>query len=173
MVCSHSGGDTQLDCGRGVRDHLLERSDRRAVAEAFVTLEQETAMLQRYLGIQQVRFADRPCEVGTREGVVHAEAGDAIVTGMFGEHWPVGRDFFDAKYEAVSPLQAGAPGSYLSLPIEVIATPMHAPFEVVLADGHSRLHGQSGDWLVDYGDGNLGIVNAEIFKATYEILEEV
>ena len=122
--------------------------------------------------IVQVYFADHPCEVGTPEGIVHAKPGDAIVTGMFGEHWPVERDFFDVKYEAVPPLKTGVPGSYLSLPIEVVATPMHAPFEVVLADGHSRLHGQAGDWLVDYGDGNLGIVNADIFKATYEIMEE-
>lgn len=122
--------------------------------------------------IVHVHFADHPCEIGTLEGIVHAGTGDAIVTGMFGEHWPVGREFFDARYKAVSPLEAGAPGSYLSLPIEVIATPVHGPFEVVLADGHSRLHGQSGDWLVDYGNGDLGIVNAGIFKATYEILEE-
>lgn len=122
--------------------------------------------------IVQVRFVDHACEVDTREGVVHAEAGDAIVTGMFGEHWPVGRDFFNAKYEAVPPLKAGGPGSYLSLPIEVVTAPMHAPFEVVLSDGHSRLHGQAGDWLVDYGEGSLGIVNADIFKATYEILED-
>ena len=119
----------------------------------------------------QVRFAQHACEIGTLEGVVHAEAGDAIVTGLFGEHWPVGRDCFSGKYEAVSPLASGSPGNYLSLPIEVVATQMHAPFEVVLADGKSRLQGQAGDWLVDHGDGNIGIVNAAIFAATYELLE--
>lgn len=119
----------------------------------------------------QVRFADHPCEVGTLEGVVNAATGDAIVTGIFGERWPVGRDCFNGKYEAVSPLTTGSPGNYLSLPVEVVATQMHAPFEVVLADGRSRLQGQVGDWLVDHGDGNLGIVNAAIFAATYEIGE--
>jgi hypothetical protein len=47
---------------------------------------------------------------------------------------------------------------------------MNAPFEVVLADGLSQLRGRSGDWLVDYGDGSLGIVAALIFSQTYEIL---
>lgn len=150
----HSGG------GQGVPEAALAGHRRRVRA-------------RKRPHIVQVRFTDHACEVGTPEGIVHAEAGDAIVSGMFGEHWPVGRAFFDAKYQAVAPLAAGAPGSYLSLPIDVIATPMLAPFEVVLADGYSRLHGQAGDWLVDYGDGTLGIVNADIFKATYEILEEV
>lgn len=118
-----------------------------------------------------VRFADHACEVGTREGVVIATTGDAIVTGMFGEHWPVGRECFNGKYEAVSPLTAGSPGNYLSLPVEVVATQMRGPFEVVLADGKSRLQGQGGDWLVDHGDGNLGIVSAVIFAATYEVRE--
>ena len=149
----HSGGDKGASAAAQVGHRSCVRARKRA-------------------HIVQVRFADHACEVGTREGVVHAQPGDAIVTGMFGEHWPVCRDFFDARYEAISPLEAGAPGSYLSLPIEVVATPMHAPFEVVLADGHSRLHGQAGDWLVDYGEGSLGVVNADIFKATYEILEE-
>lgn len=118
----------------------------------------------------QVRFAEQAAAVDTLEGVVHAKLGDAIVTGLFGEHWPVARDTFAGKYDAVPPLEMGSPGSYLSLPIEVVAMQMRAPFEVVLADGHSRLKGQAGDWLVDYGDGSLGIVNAAIFDATYEIL---
>ena len=118
-----------------------------------------------------VRFAEQAAAVETLEGVVHAKLGDAIVTGLFGENWPVSRDTFAGKYDAVPPLEVGAPGRYMSLPIEVLAVEMQAPFDVVLSDGHSRLTGRPGDWLVDYGDGNLGIVNAVIFGATYEILE--
>jgi hypothetical protein len=47
---------------------------------------------------------------------------------------------------------------------------MPGAFEVALADGVSRLRGQPGDWLVDYGDGSLGIVSPAIFAATYEIV---
>lgn len=119
----------------------------------------------------QVRFADAVSDVQTLEGIVRAKRGDAIVTGLFGERWPVGRDSFSEKYQALSPVEMGAPGSYLSLPIKVTARLMDTPFDVVLADGNCRLHGQAGDWLVDYGNGNLGIVNAAVFDATYEILE--
>ncbi len=117
----------------------------------------------------QVRFAEDAAAVDTLEGVVHATLGDAIVTGLFGELWPVPGASFAGKYQAVSPLQMGAPGLYLSRPIEVLAVPMEVPFEVVLADGRARLTGQAGDWLIDYGDGNLGIVNTTVFDATYEI----
>jgi hypothetical protein len=41
----------------------------------------------------------------------------------------------------------------------------------LLADGVSRLHGQPGEWLVDYGDGSLGIVSEAIFATTYEIID--
>lgn len=118
----------------------------------------------------QVRFADQADEIETMEGLVHAAAGDAIVTGVFGEPWPVARASFAGKYEAVPPLAMGDPGVYRSLPIEVVGVRIHEAFEVVLVDGRSRLRGDAGDWLVDYGDGALGIVNAAVFEATYEIL---
>ena len=47
---------------------------------------------------------------------------------------------------------------------------MEQPFEVLLSDGISRLMGHVGDWLIDYGDGSLGIVSMPIFTKTYEIL---
>jgi hypothetical protein len=47
---------------------------------------------------------------------------------------------------------------------------MSEPFEVILSDGVSRLSGRTGDWLIDYGDGSLGIVAPMIFADTYEIL---
>jgi hypothetical protein len=65
---------------------------------------------------------------------------------------------------------AGVSGQYTSLPIRVIAMCMDQPFAVLLADGVSKLHGNAGDWLVDYGDGSLGIVARSIFASTYEII---
>jgi len=53
----------------------------------------------------------------------------------------------------------------------ILALRMQEPFEVLLVDGVSRLSGQTGDWLVDYGDGSLGIVSAAIFATTYETLD--
>ena len=117
-----------------------------------------------------VRFTPIPCTVQTSEGLVHARVGDAILTGTAGEHWRVSRERFGEKYRPVPPTPAGEPGRYISLPNRILALPMTDVFEVVLADGVSRLHGHAGDWLVDYGDGSLGIVSRAIFSTTYEIL---
>ncbi len=66
---------------------------------------------------------------------------------------------------------AGQAGRYVSLPNRIMAVPMTEPFEVLLADGISRLSGRAGEWLVDYGDGSLGIVSQGIFATTYEIVD--
>jgi len=118
----------------------------------------------------QVRFTAEACTVQTREGVVHARPGDAILTGIGGEHWRVSRTRFAEKYRPVPPTAAGDAGAYLSLRYRILAVQMAELFHVLLADGQSRLTGQPGDWLVDYGDGSLGIVSQAIFATTYEIL---
>lgn len=117
-----------------------------------------------------VYFADGPCVVRTSEGVVQAQPGDAIITGLAGEHWRVSRARFPEKYQPVPPTVAGAAGRYRSLPYRITALRMGRAFEVLLADGVSRLQGRAGDWLVDYGDGSLGIVSPAIFATTYEIV---
>lgn len=114
-----------------------------------------------------IAFAPHDCMVDTREGPVQALAGDAIVTGIAGERWPVRADRVSAKYRPVPP----GKDTYVSLPVEVLALQATGPFAVVLADGHSRIEGERGDYLVDYGDGSLGIVSAPIFAATYHIIE--
>jgi PGDYG protein len=80
----------------------------------------------------------------------------------------VSRGHFAEKYRAVPPTVEGQAGRYVSLPNTIMAVPMAGPFEVLLADGVSRLKGRAGDWLVDYGDGSLGIVSPAIFATTYE-----
>jgi hypothetical protein len=119
----------------------------------------------------QVRFIDAPCTVQTPEGVVHAQPGDAILTGIAGEHWRVSHSHFGDKYQPVPPTRAGQGGTYASLPNRIMTLRMSEPFEVLLADGLSRLHGNPGDWLVDYGDGSLGIITDAIFRVTYEIVD--
>jgi hypothetical protein len=117
-----------------------------------------------------VQFTSTACTVQTQEGVVHARPGDAIVTGGAGERWRVSRGHFAEKYRAAPPTLDGRAGRYVSLPNSIMAVPMPGAFEVLLADGVSRLRGRPGDWLVDYGDGSLGIVSPAIFATTYEIV---
>lgn len=118
----------------------------------------------------QVTFTPVASIVQTSEGMVHARPGDAILTGTAGEHWRVSNERFAGKYRPVPPTRAGESGRYMSRPYRILALPMAGPFEVLLADGVSRLSGHAGDWLVDYGDGSLGIVSRAIFATTYEII---
>ena len=92
------------------------------------------------------------------------------MTGMAGELWRVSRTRFAQKYRPLTPTFAGQPGTYISLPSRVLALQLDEPFMVVLTDDVSELKGRAGDWLVDYGDGSLGIVASRIFARTYEIL---
>jgi hypothetical protein len=114
-----------------------------------------------------VRFAAHAGSVATLEGEVRMQAGDAVVTGLDGEQWPVARARFQASYAPVAPLGFGQDGLYESLPLPVLALPLEQACEVQLPDGVSRLHGQPGDWLVDYGDGSLGVVAAALFERVY------
>ena len=118
----------------------------------------------------EVRFTDVACTVRTPEGVVQAHPGDAILTGNGGHHWRVSHGKFPHKYRPVAPTVEGMSGRYMSLPYHILALQMQQPFDVLLADEVSKLSGHPGDWLVDYGDGSLGIVANDIFATTYEIL---
>lgn len=155
-----SPGPVPLFCSNGQRGYSSQISadPRRILARK---LEREI----------EVRFTPIACTVQTPEGVVHARPGDAIITGTAGEHWRVSRARFTDKYRPVRPTVAGEAGRYVSLPNRILAVPMTEAFEVLLADGVSRLNGRAGEWLVDYGDGSLGIVSQPIFATTYEIID--
>jgi len=118
----------------------------------------------------QVHFATDPTAVRTQEGVVQAHTGDAIVTGAGGAQWPVSRRGFAGKYRQLSADDGGDGKTYRSVPHDVMALRMEEPFSVLLADGVSVLHGTPGDWLVDHGDGSLGVVSSDAFAATYDVL---
>lgn len=118
----------------------------------------------------EARFTDVACIVRTPEGAVHAHPGDAILTGNGGQHWRVSHAKFANKYRPIPPTNAGDAGHYRSLPYHILALQLWEPFDVLLADGVSALSGHAGDWLVDYGDGSLGIVAQNTFATTYEIL---
>lgn len=113
----------------------------------------------------QARFAEADGVCQTLEGPVQYAAGDAILTGVRGEQWPVARARFDQTYEADA-----VAGHYRKRPITVWALPLRAPTEVPLGGGRGTLHGQPGDWLVQYGPGDFGIVAADIFEQTYRLL---
>jgi len=116
----------------------------------------------------RVEFATAEETVPTREGPAQAREGDAILTAATGERWPVPRSTFNRDYEPLVPTRAGESGDYRKRPAEVRALKVMQPFRLTLADGVSELEGRAGDWLVDYGDGDLGVVGAAIFRKTYD-----
>lgn len=150
--------------------HPLFRSSGRPGYSAAVSGHPDRRLARKIVRDVEVQFTPDECTVKTREGLVHAQPGDAIITGIAGERWRVSRSHFAEKYRPVAPTISGEAGRYASLPNRIIAVQMPEAFEVLLGDGVSRLRGQRGDWLVDYGDGSLGIVGDRIFAITYEIV---
>jgi PGDYG protein len=155
---------------RGVTEPLVFVSSGRPGYSPLISSDPRRIIARKLIRELQVEFAEVECTVQTPEGIVHARPGDAILTGAAGERWRVSRPRFAEKYQPVAPRTAGQPGRYVSLPIRILAIPMTEAFEVVLADGVSRLSGRPGDWLVDYGDGSLGVISRSAFAATYQII---
>ena len=114
----------------------------------------------------QVAFARTPGTLTTLEGPVHYAAGDALLTGMAGDRWPVRRAGFETRYVPAPDTPAGADGAYLKQPLPVLARQIDAAFAVRLPDGQV-LQGKPGDWLVQYGPGDQAIVADALFHATY------
>ena len=121
--------------------------------------------------VVQVEFAATGGTLPTQEGPVSYSTGDALLTGTEGERWPVPRAMFDVNYAPVAPLRSGRPGAYRKRPREVWAKPMTDTFDVTLDRGRGTLHGQAGDWLVQYAPSDLSVVSERVFAQTYELLD--
>lgn len=119
-----------------------------------------------------VNFAEAEGILDTREGPVPYDTGDAIVTGVEGERYPTSRRSFLERYEPVAGTEPGKSGSYVRRPETVAAVelgPADLPLEVTTSSG-GVLRAKPGDWLVRYAPGDLGVVDGETFRRTYEVL---
>lgn len=121
--------------------------------------------------IVSVEFAAYAGELASREGPNRYRPHDAIVTGSTGDRWVVSRDRFDAKYEAVAPTVFGAAGRYRNKPLPILAKQIHEPFSIARSSGGDVLTGRAGDWLVQYGPGDYGLVEQARFTAVYRPAE--
>ena len=119
-----------------------------------------------------VHFAitDGTCE--TLEGPVRYNAGDAIITGNHGENWPVKRERFMASYQPEGDLIAGEDGTYQKIPKAALAKRLNVETRVPVQHRDSELLGRPGDWLIQYSEGDYGIVAADIFIDTYQVIED-
>lgn len=102
--------------------------------------------------------------IQTKEGPVGATAGDILMTGTEGEQWPIPGNKFRETYDVVGEGRAAKKA------IPVFAKQMREPFSVKVSWSEDLLNGSEGDWLVEYGPNDYGVVGASIFKETYSIL---
>jgi hypothetical protein len=115
-----------------------------------------------------VQFADADGELMSLEGPNRYAAGDALITGTGGARWVVARERFDAKYLPAAPdLPHGEPGAYRNRPVAVLAKRMDVAFAIARSAAGDILHGQAGDWVMQYAPGDYGVVQARRFAAVY------
>lgn len=119
----------------------------------------------------QVQWMAAAGVCATLEGPVHYAAGDPVLTGVQGENWTMPAANFNIAYAAVPPTVAGADGTYVKRPLVVLALLLDAPHAVPTGPQRDMLQGRAGDWLVQYGPDDFGIVAADIFSRTYELLD--
>ncbi len=120
--------------------------------------------------VVQVQFARQPGVLISREGPNHFEADDALITGSTDDRWSVTRRRFDEKYQAVPPTVEGQDGAYCAKPVPVWAKQIHEAFTVPRRQGGDVLRGDAGDWLMQYGQGDYGLVQNSRFIAVYRPL---
>lgn len=115
-----------------------------------------------------VEFAKSNGELTTLEGIVKYAAGDALVTGVRNERWPIPRMQFDATYTACEGTLKGESGSYIKKPLIVTAYQCSVSSNVALPDGSGTLNAIQGDWIVSDNTNNRWVVADDIFRETYE-----
>lgn len=119
-----------------------------------------------------VDFAQNDGKILTLEGEVSFKKGDAIITGTQGEKWPVGRTIFFKHYAPSKNHEMGESGIYESIPRELKAWKLTKPIQIKLSDNRGVLKGNVGDWIIAYDDKDFGVVQADIFPLTYEIMSQ-
>lgn len=115
----------------------------------------------------EVHFAEANGTLQTLEGPVTYATGDAMVTGIHGERWPIPRSRFDASYHAAPNTQDQRDGRYMKNPREVWAWMADQDMEIPLRQGTGVLHAQAGAIVVQYGPGDCAVVQPDIFSKTY------
>ena len=115
----------------------------------------------------RVSFAQANGQTETLEGLVKYEAGDALMTGQAGEHWPISRANFEATYEPCESLQMGFEGMYVKKFMPVCARQVEVATSIELRERRGTLAAKVGDWVVTDPDGKQWVVADLIFQTTY------
>jgi len=114
-----------------------------------------------------VVFARNKGVINSIEGTVHYHLGDAILTGIKGEKWAIQRNKFEQSYYSESNV-FGEDGFYVKKLVAVLAKRIDKVLTVLVGWHAEPLNGKPGDWLLQYGKNDFGIVQNDIFIETYE-----
>jgi hypothetical protein len=117
----------------------------------------------------EVRFAASAGELMSLEGPNRYAVDDALITGATGETWVVSRSRFDAKYVPVPGGVHGEAGAYRNTPAVVLARQMDQTFSIARTQGGDVLTGEAGDWVLQYGADDYGVVKAFRFAKVYRL----
>ena len=120
--------------------------------------------------VVEVEFAATAGVLASAVGPNHYRAGDALLVGSTGDRWCVSRARFDAKYRPCEGTVAGQAGPYRNLPGRLLARRIDEPFRIARRPGGDVLVGQAGDWAVQYGVDDYGLVDAARFARVYRLL---
>ena len=116
-----------------------------------------------------VQFATQAGTLRSAVGINGYSAGDALITGSTGDCWSVSRARFDAKYRPESATVVGQPGLYRNLPTAILGRQMAQEFAISRTAGGDVLRGVAGDWLVQYGPGDYGVIARSRFERVYRL----
>ena len=118
---------------------------------------------------RDVVFATSNGILQTPEGPVRYNAGDALVADSNEHQWPVSLAYFEKYYLPSSGIKMGTDGRYMKMPHTVRALKLPDNRRLDLSNGRGLLLGKKGDWIVEYGNGELSIVSAGQFPLLYEL----
>lgn len=140
-----------------VRDKLVDVPGYTANAE--ILLVQKKAIPVKF------EFAKTDGVCKTLEGEVAYKSGDAIMTGVKGENWPISREKFEKSYDIIGEGQA------TKKPVLSIAFQSQKDTVVPVGWQDSPLKGPKGHYILVYGDKDYGVVEPEIFNKTYDVVD--
>ena len=118
---------------------------------------------KRPLVVEAVRLA-AAAVVKTPEGDMSGSPGDWVITGVNGEQYPCSADTFHKSYQHVDG------NRYRKLPLIVEATPLY--HRIAIKTGSGTLVGRPGDWLVHGINGSQYPCAPDIFRKTYEPVDD-
>lgn len=115
-----------------------------------------------------VFFVIEPGKIESLEGLISYQAGDAIITGVNHEQWPVSKEKFPCLYLPLPGQYYGNNGQYLRRTTKVWASQIEHPF-FIQRPGDCKINGHAFDWLIQDSNMDNRIVADGIFQKTYRI----